>query len=61
MSGDEGYIIEFVAMGNSVKVTCIDPRDGREVSTIGPKNAPRSQLTQAAIRKMKYVIEKEKA
>ncbi|MCC3860594.1 DUF6898 family protein [Pseudemcibacter aquimaris] len=61
MSNNEGFIIEFIAMGNTVKVTCVDPRDGREVSTIGPANAPRSQLTQAAIRKMKYVIEKEKS
>lgn len=46
-------------MGNSVKVTCIDPRTGKEVSTIGPANAPRSQLSQAAVNKMIYVLNKE--
>lgn len=56
---DNDFIIEFIAMGNSVKVTCIDPRTGKEVSTIGPANAPRSQLSQAAVNKMIYVLNKE--
>jgi len=58
---DNDFIIEFIAMGNSVKVTCIDPKTGREVSTIGPVNAPRSQLTQAAVNKMLYVLNKEQS
>ena len=58
---DNDYIIEFIAMGNTVKVTCIDTRTGREVSTIGPANAPRSQLSQAAVNKMLYVLNKEKS
>ena len=29
MNKDNDFIIEFIAMGNSVKVTCIDPRTGR--------------------------------
>lgn len=48
-------------MGNSVKVTCVDPKTGKEVSTIGPANAPRSQLSQAAVNKMLYVLKKEKS
>ena len=56
---DNDFIIEFIAMGNSVKVTCIDPRTGREVSTIGPANLPRSQLSRAAVNKMLYVLNKE--
>lgn len=56
---DSDFIIEFIAMGNSVKVTCVDPRTGKEVSTIGPSNASRSQLSQAAINKMLYVLRKE--
>jgi len=59
--GDNDFIIEFIAMGNSVKVTCVDPRTGKEVSTIGPANAPRSQLSQAAVNKMRYVLSKEKS
>ena len=57
---DNNFIIEFIAMGNSVKVTCVDPKTGKEVSTIGPANAPRSQLSQAAVNKMLYVLNKEK-
>lgn len=58
MNKDNDFIIEFIAMGNSVKVTCIDPRTGREVSTIGPANAPKSQLSRAAVNKMQYVLKK---
>ena len=58
---DNDFIIEFIVMGNTVKVTCIDPRTGREVSTIGPANLPRSQVSQAAIKKMLYVLNKEKS
>lgn len=56
---DNDFIIEFISMGNSVKVTCVDPKTGREVSTLGPSNAPRNQLSQAAVNKMLYVLKKE--
>lgn len=56
---EESFIIEFIAMGNSVKVTCVDPKTGREVSTIGPSNLPKSQLSKAAVNKMLYVMNKE--
>ncbi len=58
---NDDFILEFIAMGNSVKVTCVDPKTGREVSTIGPANAPRSQLSQAAVNKMLYVLKKEQS
>tara|TARA_R110002096_G_scaffold435770_1_gene662558 strand:+ start:32643 stop:32825 length:183 start_codon:yes stop_codon:yes gene_type:complete len=58
---DSEFIIEFIAMGNSVKVTCVDPKTGREVSTIGPANLPRSQLSKAAVNKMLYVLNKEQS
>ncbi len=58
---EDDFILEFIAMGNSVKVTCVDPRTGKEVSTIGPVNAPRSQLSQAAVNKMLYVLKKEQS
>jgi hypothetical protein len=57
---DNNFILEFITMGNSVKVTCVDPNTGKEVSTIGPANAPRSQLSKAAVNKMYYVLNKEK-
>ncbi|HPF46737.1 MAG: hypothetical protein KDF58_02180 [Alphaproteobacteria bacterium] len=55
------FIIEFIAMGNSVKVTCIDLKSGREVSTIGPANLSKDQLSKAAINKMHYVLKKEQS
>ena len=59
MNKDNDFIIEFIVIGNSVKVTCVDPRTGREISTIGPGNAPRSQLSNAVVRKIQYAINKE--
>ncbi|MDG1997203.1 MAG: hypothetical protein P8J14_11950 [Emcibacteraceae bacterium] len=58
---DNEFILEFISMGNTVKVTCVDPKTGREVSTLGPANAPRSQLSNAAVNKMLYVLKKEQS
>jgi hypothetical protein len=58
---DNDFILEFITMGNTVKVTCVDPITGREVSTIGPAKAPRSQLSQVAVNKMLYVLKKEQS
>ncbi len=61
MTGSKGDIlIEFVIQGNFVKVTAIDAATGAEGSIVGPANAPREALSQAAVRKLKYVIEKKK-
>ena len=61
MTGSKGDIlIEFVIQGNFVKVTAIDAATGAEGSIVGPANAPREALSQAAVRKHKYVIEKKK-
>ena len=57
---NERYMVEFVSMGNSVKVTVIDPVSMREVSMIGSTKASRRQLTELAVRKMEYVLNKEK-
>lgn len=61
MTGAKSEIlIEFVIQGNFVKVTAIDAASGLEGSIVGPANAPREALSQAAVRKLKYVIEKKK-
>ena len=61
MTGSKGDIlIEFVIQGNFVKVTAIDAVTGAEGSIVGPANAPREALSQAAVRKLKYVMEKKK-
>lgn len=58
---DNDFILEFISIGNTVKVTCIDPKTGREVSTLGPTSTPRSQLSKLAVKKMLYVLKKEQS
>ncbi len=53
-------LIEFIVQGNVVKATAIDAASGVEASIVGPANAPREALSQAAVRKLKYVLEKKK-
>ena len=52
----EELIIEFVPIGNSVKVTVMDAATLTEVSIVGPRKASKHDLEQAAIQKLKYVI-----
>lgn len=57
---DEELIIEFLPNGNFVKVTVMDPATLTEVSTVGPRNAPRHELQKAAIQKFQYVLRRNK-
>jgi hypothetical protein len=52
-------LIEFVVQGNVAKVTAIDSVTGSEASIVGPANAGRAVLAQAAARKLKYVLGKK--
>jgi hypothetical protein len=56
--GKEIYV-EFVIMGNTVKVTAIDSETGLEASVLGPAGAPRAALADAARRKLEYVAKKK--
>ncbi|HKU66014.1 MAG TPA: hypothetical protein VJQ06_13240 [Rhizomicrobium sp.] len=58
MPGKEIYV-EFVVMGNTVKVTAIDSESGLEASVVGPAGAPRAALAEAARRKLEYVAKKQ--
>jgi hypothetical protein len=51
--------VEFTVLGNSVKVTAIDPATGLEASIMGPAGAPQSVLAQAARRKLAYLARKK--
>jgi hypothetical protein len=51
--------VEFVILGNSVKVTAIDADTGEEASIVGPANAPRSVLAETARKKLEYVKAKK--
>ncbi|MDE3060436.1 MAG: hypothetical protein KGJ06_05445 [Pseudomonadota bacterium] len=57
----EGYIVEFITIGLSVKVTAIDPESLREVSIVGSPNASSEDLAQLAVRKLKYVLNRDKS
>lgn len=52
-------LIEFVVQGNSIKATAIDSASGVEASIVGPVHAPRAALADAAVRKLKYVLNKK--
>jgi len=56
--GKEIYV-EFIVMGNTVKVTAVDSESGLEASVIGPAGAPRAALADAARRKLEYMAKKK--
>jgi hypothetical protein len=58
-SGRE-VLIEFHQVGNSVKVTAVDATTLVEVSIVGAANAGQELLKRMAVRKLDYVIEKQK-
>ena len=58
MPGKEIYV-EFVVMGNTVKVTAIDSETGLEASVVGPANAPHAAIADAARRKLEYLAKKQ--
>ncbi len=58
--GGEGYIVEFVQIGQSIKVSAVDTKTGREVSIVGPVQASREQLTRLAVKKLEYVLARKK-
>ncbi len=57
-SDNREVLLEFIAIGNSVKVSAVDPLTKVEVSIVGPASASRSDLERAAIRKLDYVLRK---
>ena len=57
---EEGYIVEFITIGKTMKVSAIDPVSLREVSMVASPRFSRKYLTKLAVRKLKYVLEKEK-
>lgn len=58
MKKDARYIIEYVAIGNSVKVTAFDPVSLKDASIIGMVGTPKKQLADLAIKKLVYIIKK---
>lgn len=58
---EDGIIFEFHTIGNTMKVSAIDTRSGTEVSIVAPANQPDSVLKNAALRKLRYVMNKKNA
>ncbi len=58
---DTGIIIETVSLGNSLKVTAIDPATGREASIVADPRTPEILRERLAVRKLRYVQAKLKA
>lgn len=54
--GSRGEVIfEFVAIGNSVKVSAVDPHSMLEVSIVGPVSAGEEALRRTALAKLEHV------
>ena len=56
---EENFIIEFYSVGNAVKVSAIDPVSLKEVSIVGDPKASQQELTELAVKKLKFVLEKK--
>ena len=54
-------IIEFHRVGNSVKVSAMDTKTLTEVSIVGPANAGEEVLKRNVLRKLEYVLAKNKS
>ncbi len=57
----DGYIVEYVAIGTSVKVTAFDPATLTEASIVAPSGASQQDMAQLAVRKLEYVLGKKQA
>jgi len=53
---EQQVLLEFIQIGNSVKVSAIDPKTGTEVSITGPASASEQTLSRNAVKKLKYVL-----
>lgn len=60
MARREGYILEFIAHGRTVKVTAVDPLTGTEASIVGSAQASQDELGTLAVRKLEYVLRKHR-
>lgn len=54
------YLIEFKQVGNSIKVSAIDPDTGTEVSIVGDPKASQDELSRVAVDKLLYVLAKQR-
>ena len=54
----DDVLIEMIQVGNSVKVTAVDPVTGIEVSIVGAPTVGEETLKRNAVNKLNYVLRK---
>jgi hypothetical protein len=59
-NNEEGYIVETVTVGGSMKVTVFDPITLQEASIIAPTGSSQREAQELAVRKLRYLQEKRK-
>lgn len=52
------YLIEFYALGNSVKATAIDPETGVEATILGAAHTSREYLKSQAVKKLERKLKR---
>ncbi len=56
---DDAYIIEYITLGNAMKVTALDPSTLTEASIIAPPGMVKSEAAKLAVRKLHYMLDKK--
>jgi hypothetical protein len=59
--GEGEAIIEFRTIGQTVKVSAIDTATLAEVSIVAPASASERQMTEAVLKKLRYVLARRKS
>jgi hypothetical protein len=58
---DEGVLYEIQWLGNSARVSAIDPKTGIEATIVAPATASEYDMKAAARRKLVYLLTKREA
>jgi Domain of unknown function (DUF6898) len=58
-SDKHGVIVEMITVGRYVKVTAVDTKSGMEVSIVGDPRRGERALRDAAVRRLRFVMEKK--
>jgi len=61
MDDKREVILEYHQVGNSVRVAAVDPETLTEVSIVGSASAGMETLKRTAIRKLEYVLAKQRS
>ena len=59
MAQKPSYIVEFVQVGQNVKVSAIDPMTLTEVSIVGSPRASKESLTRLVVQKLEFQLRKK--